>query len=59
VVTVRENPLDSVNKLSKKKSGYRGDATHIGLTGHIFMHVQRIIHLSEKKHRFCKSVSDF
>jgi hypothetical protein len=27
-------------------SGYRGDATHIGLTGHIFMHVQRIIHLS-------------
>jgi hypothetical protein len=27
-------------------SGCWGDATHVGLTGHIFMHVQRIIHLS-------------
>jgi hypothetical protein len=27
-------------------SGYRGDATHTDLTGHLFMHVQSIIHLS-------------
>jgi hypothetical protein len=39
-------------------SGCKGDATHVGLTGHIFTHVQRAIHLL-KRHRLCKSVSDF